>query len=675
MVNEELYIIMDGIRERLDLKTPSGITLSYESNLFNTLDKVICSRSYTFNLPRTNNNTRILGMLEDIRATGARIGERYKAEFIANGVNLCPNANIYISEFKGTYSAVMTWGVIEGLKDLQSAKVNISQLESESESTTIDNNSIVVTPKENSGYAEEVSFTAPMFPFYEAGVPKDSANYPRTGLIVPIFKAYALPVVPVLMLLQRINQKFGTKILQKNDGTYYTDDVIQKGVVPDVKVQLTPTQSKLLTSTFTLPTCNERGIVSFGNKADGSHGQYKTDFLTFGTVSPNNYSDMSFIIEGNLKVNPAYVTTAAKKPVYLCVSRGISGSPTISNDWENDIRVESEFNTVEGQKVYTYEWNMIEALGTAIEIKYSLSDYMNPINFHFENEDGETCASVTFSVAQPLTQYLSIYPRWNEGNAPHLMDSISSLPDIGCFEFVKSLFYMIGAFPTTGENGNIIPAYYKDLIDNVTNGNVYNWSGKVINEKDNPKSVDWRVGDFAQNNLYRMKSDDDSQSRGLTDDRYKDGVANVIVNNGLLEDEKTVVTLPFYAPFTHHGKRPALATGETMKYWSVDDDGRLIASEANPIFGLVDATPQTTGYYEVMRCFNFPDDVDLDALQKIVGNPRVITVELNIDEYALTNLSFIKPVYLEQYCSYFAIIKIQRASSGICTAELIKIDL
>lgn len=672
MINEELYIYINGNRERLDLKTPSGITLSYESNLFNALDKVNCSRSYTFNLPRTRNNIRVLGMLDDIRAVGARIGERYKAEFIVNGVDLCPNANIYISEFKGTYSAVMTWGVVEGLKELQSAKVNISDLESASEMASIENNPLVVTPKTD-GRATQINFNAPMFPFYEAGVPSDAANYPKTGLILPIFNAYPLPVVPVLMLLKRINQKFGTKILQNNDGTYINEMFVQNGVIPDVKMQMTPDQNRLIASVFTLPTSNERGIVSFDDVANNSRGQYAIETSGFGTVKPIIYSDITFVIEGNIKVNPTYIETAEKKPVFLCVSRGVPASAEISNEWENDKRVESEFDLVNGEKVYRYEWNLHEALGTAIEVNYSISDFMNAVNFHFENEDGETCASVTFSIAQPLTQYLSIFPRWNEGVAPHLMDAIYSLPDISCFEFVRSLFYMIGAFPIFGENGNIIPAFYRDIINNVNNGNVYDWSAKVINEDDNPKSVDWRVGDFAQNNLYRMKSDDDSQS---LEDTYKNGVANVVVNNGLLDDEKVVVTLPYFAPFLINGKRPSLRTGDTMKYWRFDDEGIMRAEQANPIFGIISVQAVGTGvYFETMSCFNFPDNADLSALRKIVGNPRVITLELNLDEYALKNLSHIKPVYLKQYSSYFAIIKIQRASSGICTAELIKIDL
>lgn len=662
---EELFIYINGEREQMDLKTPSGITLSYESNLFNALDRVNCSRSYTFNLPMTRNNRRVFGLADDIRSNGARVGQRFKAEYIVNGVNLCPNANIYINDIAGTYNAVMTWGIIDGLKDLQNSKINISDLETETESGTIDHD-FVCTPKEKPDVTTPIDFDKPMFPFYEAGVPKESANYPKTGWILPIYNAYPLPVISVKWLLTRINQKFATKILQNNDGSFYSDAVIQRGVVPDIKVQLTPQQSKMLSSVFQSPSCNARGIVSFGNITNNSHGQYTIENQTFGYVKPARYSNMAFVIEGHLGVNPSYVQTATRKPVFLCISRGIPNSSTISNDWDNEERIESAFDLVDGQKVYRYEWNLSETLGTDVQVSYKYTDFMNAVVFHFEDEDGNTCPNVTFTTGGFGTQLITIYPRWEEGVAPHMMDAIFSLPEISCFEFVKSLFYMIGAFPVVGESGNIIPAYYTDIITNLQSGNVYDWSKYVVNNDQNPKKIEWRVGGFAQRNLYRMKSADENQNNG--EDVFADGVAVVDVANGLLNEENVVVTLPYYAPFLMHGKRPALPTGNTMKYWRLNDEGELTAEPAQPIFGFVDETNE-------MRCFNFPDDVNLGALRQMVGTPRVIVVELKIDEYSLKNISYIKPVYLEQYSSYFAIIKIERTSNGICNAELLKINL
>lgn len=44
---EELYIIKDEERHKLDLNCPSGITLNFKSNLFGDLSKISASYSYT----------------------------------------------------------------------------------------------------------------------------------------------------------------------------------------------------------------------------------------------------------------------------------------------------------------------------------------------------------------------------------------------------------------------------------------------------------------------------------------------------------------------------------------------------------------------------------------------------------------------------------------------------
>lgn len=60
-------------------------------------------------------------------------------------------------------------------------------------------------------------------------------------------------------------------------------------------------------------------------------------------------------------------------------------------------------------------------------------------------------------------------------------------------------------------------------------------------------------------------------------------------------------------------------------------------------------------------------------LQKIVEHPFVITEKILLNEFDLMDIDYVKPVYLEKYNSYFAIISIQRDSKGVCKCELIKL--
>lgn len=117
-MKEELYIYTpDGKREKLDLPSPSGITLKWENNLFSDISKLTCSHSYTFKLPMTQRNIQLLDMANDIRHHSKMIRIRVDADFYINGVCLCPNANLYVSEVgDSTFSCVMTWRVLKALR-------------------------------------------------------------------------------------------------------------------------------------------------------------------------------------------------------------------------------------------------------------------------------------------------------------------------------------------------------------------------------------------------------------------------------------------------------------------------------------------------------------------------------------------------------------------------------
>lgn len=129
MVHEELYIIVDGARKKLDLPSPSGITLNFVSNLFNDLSKINASYSYTFKLPRTANNVRVLELVDDVRADGKFTRIKNDAEFVYDGVSLFSNANMYISNVENdTISAVLTWNVNKGLQELSKHDMSLNEL-------------------------------------------------------------------------------------------------------------------------------------------------------------------------------------------------------------------------------------------------------------------------------------------------------------------------------------------------------------------------------------------------------------------------------------------------------------------------------------------------------------------------------------------------------------------
>lgn len=134
-MKEELFVLTDSGYERLDLSEPSGIQLNYKSNLFGDLSKIECSHTYTFKLPMTINNRRLLDFAEDIRHQSNMIRKRLSASYYQNGVNLFQNANLYIDSIGTSYNAVMTWDVIDGMTAIKDNDIPLNELPNNNDET------------------------------------------------------------------------------------------------------------------------------------------------------------------------------------------------------------------------------------------------------------------------------------------------------------------------------------------------------------------------------------------------------------------------------------------------------------------------------------------------------------------------------------------------------------
>ena len=228
-MKEELFVFMDGERRKLDLDNPSGITLKWVSNLFNDLSKLTCSYSYTFSLPKTDNNIRVLDCVCDIRHNTDLRHAVVDAEFLINGVCLCRNANLHFTEIKEkAFSCVMTWGVLKGMALLKASSIKLNELPSLGQMSWTNNLGGSIT----AFFTNEETYVQP---FYVAGKP---------GLP-------GKPCVPIYRLVQEINKYFGTKFKigrrlrnsfgalsqscfnsEAYHGEIHNDDYITYGVIP-----------------------------------------------------------------------------------------------------------------------------------------------------------------------------------------------------------------------------------------------------------------------------------------------------------------------------------------------------------------------------------------------------------------------------------------------------------
>ena len=308
MNKEELYIInSEGERQALDLPSPSGITLKWVSNLFADISKITCSYSYTFKLPMTANNRRVLDIADDIRHTSSFSKASVDAEFYINGICLCPNANLHISEVgASSFSCVMTWKVLKAFEKMKNNSVKLNELPSLGTFTwkTGDNSLIYGYPTHNIKNTENI-----LYPNYDAGVPYEDGTPPK-------------PVVPIYRLIQLINDYYGVKfvlgheltegmgLLPKanfNNKLYYGklvyDDYLTHGVIPITGIGVSSgTQSKYTISNIQINDAEGayKNTLSEGSKTNNgvydkwhvtATNQGKQDSYDIKSMTPKDLSE------------------------------------------------------------------------------------------------------------------------------------------------------------------------------------------------------------------------------------------------------------------------------------------------------------------------------------------------------------------------------------------------
>lgn len=733
-MKEQLFIIKDGERYELDLNNPSGISLNYKSNLFGDLSKITCSHTYTFKLPMTLNNRTILDNAEDLRYSSGMIRKRLKAEFYQNGINLFRNANMYISAVsKNTYNAILTWDVVDSLQNMKDADISLNELPNNNETI-----SFGATTAKSSEEAYD-NMASALKPTYNCGLPYFNFDFEYYGggrqpSSYGYYGAYPMPVVPVRKLVSMINEHFNSKFnIGENVplGSYVDDssnelNTINNGVIPLVDLSLNDTQLAdreiIIKAPILFYNINkstfDTTIVSILSFPDITNKKSDNEFFTVGdailykdhyALTGDTYKNaaitpkmdmMAFEVDGSIKATFSALTTRASvdNPPTLIVYQmqnkpfdtSVSAERRVRlHEWKEIATISGEQDGSEnGYRLYYFDFAEINGM-TRLECNNLQSNKQIIFVFDYEVHSCSALQDIHLCLVNA-----------NGCKAPRPIDIIGNLPDISCLTFIKSLFFMIGAFPMLDGYGNIVPRFYSELKHNIESGNVLDWSDKDNSNPATSPEMVYATSDFCQRNYYIMKSDDVENNDKDKDetDVYASGIFSLNVANETLELDKTVIQLPFYAPFIKNKKMPSFPTGDTMKVWTLSDEqpawerpsaySKGEWNQPKPCYGIIinripTRTNLSTGVTTsqaplmTMEVWNYPkmaqSSPSFSFLQEIISNPYVITVELTLNEFDLRDIDYSVPVYLNKYNSYFAIVSIKRDSKGKCKCELIKL--
>lgn len=754
-MKEELFVETDGGYARVDLNDPSGISLNFKSNMFGDLSKITCSHSYTFSLPLTMNNRRIFDFAEDVRHHSSMTRKRLTAMYCQNGINIFRNANLYLESVSGAYKAVMTWDVVSGMQTLIDNGISLNELPNDGEEC-LSSNIPVPYKTENEAFS---NIAHVLHPLYNCGVPwfrwspewspvsSTEGNYHRSmPQYYTYFSSYPMPVVPVQRVIELINSHFGTKFNLGNPlgigeaSNYDTkSEVVEKGVLPLVGLDLTydnrhMRRAVLAGMNFTnlngdkgVKIEDVEGDVTFYDAVTFNQiSIQKNDFLKaagFRFCRPDRSNATLF---NNIGVMPQYNNISLEidgviqgKFYGANASDGYDGSnpPTLTI---YQMQGGSYYLSSSRRMVFKWEWVELGSV-TGELVGTGSTDGKNIFEFDFCMENGASRISfdsslrnsgthlayspiiLAFShrigVIKMVQKDIEIFIKNGESCInPHPIDIVGNLPDIGCMEFVKSLFYMMGAFPVVNSEGEIIPRFYTEIKENLESGKVVDWSSRCSGQFDDGKGeIQFSQKDNSQRNYYLMKSDSldkKADPDGDLSDEYAPGIGCIEVDNPTLSMSKTVIQVPFFAPFIRSKENPGIETGSTIKCWTLEGkelDYRRSTLEGwckpNPALGII--KDREYGYIDSDGAFHKAGDImtmevwngftemssnpSFAYLQEIMRKPFVVTETMRLNEFDLLDLDYAVPVYLNKYNSYFAVVSIQRDSKGDCKCELIRL--
>lgn len=263
-----------------------------------------------------------------------------------------------------------------------------------------------------------------------------------------------------------------------------------------------------------------------------------------------------------------------------------------------------------------------------------------------------------------------------------------NFPDMKPIDFLKAVFYIIGAYPVIVD-GKLKLSFFNDIVSNYKNA--YDWSDCVIGTLEPPSGIDFVLDDWSKKNWFWWKNDDEDNPK----------FSNCFeIEDPYLNDEDDVFTLPFEGSETSRGisKVPIYESGKViniLKYKGIfgalglkkfeEVDGFVfkgcksrigIRKPSNTVQDVddIDSGLETLTFEELsFRTDNGLMESRYKVFVEMLRHPYVLTCTMDIDEMTLGSLNMSIPVYLRQLASYFAISSIKRKSDGKCSVELLKI--
>lgn len=617
-MRDELYI--DGTKVDMG---DSGISLEYRSNIFTDVSKIVSNFSYTIRLPKTKNNLRLIECAHIPSAVSTFPYISHTAILLRDGVQIIDKANVVLISVSETIEIALSWGNINNFEVMVNNGKTLKEM------------SYGMNPGVDYTRWGYMGSSTPQFLRINYGL-KDTER-----------SAWYHPVVTAKWIIDKISQEYGITIEYPEDRM----DMLDRLKIPLLKKDIPQDWMDKYTTELTA-----NGMIKYDLPA------YQFDLFTFSLSGSTYYSrviyqlvsesdnviaiqgtkDVPVKMEGKIiiTVNTDMNPINAEYPVEL----SLRNKDNMASKIVYQCRAEIE-SLDTNQYRYTFNIDTELKIDTAEDVSFVLYDPYSQLS-NRSLEEG--------SIKIRMRDTVHLYTETNDDPSSSFF-YVPNLPDIKQIDFLKATSSMLGLFAMPTQDNHLKFVSYDTLLG--SKSVAVDWSSKLVRPYIDytPRKIIYSLDDFAKNNWFRWKEDDDVKGN-------YDG--KIVVDSEYLDYEKEMVELPFAAC-------DSVADVASIPLYSYDAEGNLVYNDnLEPRIVLVKR--------DFVGTF---DDLSWDKLlgeyyfkyKQMIKTPKIITEYVKLNPVELKSLDMAVPIYLKQYGCFWAVIKVKTMDNNICEVELLKI--
>lgn len=616
-MNNNVEIIIDG--QQVELSQDTNITLNFNSTMLSDIGQIKTDNSQTIRLPRTPTNDRIFDLALSPSHESSRTHRYMSCACYVDGVTIFDNGRCYLLDSSAEgYEIAMTWGLLHDYSQWLNAKKKLTEL--------TDYPKDYITWNSNSGIT-----------ILEAGVTQIEDS--PSGLTSSMFyKNYynglnnvdtgEINISPCVNLLE-----IWERIRRENSLVLNIDEDVRIDMEKRYIILVKNKNKKLQDYTSSL-SLNGAPSYIVDNIFDKTNYDKKSLLLDFSGTDRNKFYDYGYFKpygDGDTDITIKTITLYYNDANFIHAIKAYPSNYSLEFRY-NGIR-ENVKPQIDGDTL-TYNVNRTFTGITKLEIAICLTKWEGITDREWQTLKDKKNEFMLYGNNVSASYQLN-----SKGYPLTEFRLVPNLPDITQIDFIRFICNWYGLYPEQNING-VSFRRYSVLEDNLDNGQIVDWSEKLVSDTDAPQKISFTLSDYAQKNIIRYKEDSE----------LLENATSIDIDDETLERECVMIEFPF-----------AATRYNIVNQYSKLDNGQI---KENGIEYRLMGLDSTGGLF-------FNDDMNAEYIartryglfQNLLRKPNTIEEEILLTLLDLKSLDYSKPVYLAKYGRFFAIDSIQWTSS------------